>query len=149
MSEWSAVQKPMIKYASEIGWEYLKAQDALGLRGGEKGIYFTDILESQLIHLNPGIVNRDNVAEIIRQLNLFRPTIEGNREALTWMRGEKSVFVSDERRERNVKLIDFDNPDNNLFHVTDEWRYKGNVFANRADVVFLINGIPEIGRAHV
>src|SRR6266436_631486 len=142
MSEWSAVQKPMIKYASQIGWEYLKADKALGLRGGEKGLYFTDILEAQLIQLNPGIVNRENVAEIVRQLNLFRPTIEGNRDALTWLKGEQSIFVPDERRERNVKLIDFDNPDNNVFHVTDEWRYKGNVFANRADVVFLINGIP-------
>src|SRR6266436_1519797 len=87
MSEWSAVQKPMIKYASQIGWEYLKADKALGLRGGEKGLYFTDILEAQLIQLNPGIVNRENVAEIVRQLNLFRPTIEGNRDALTWLKG--------------------------------------------------------------
>ena len=58
------------------------------------------------------------------------------------MRGEKSVFVPSEKRERNVRLIDFDNPENNVFQVTDEWRYTGNVFANRADVVFLINGIP-------
>src|SRR5439155_4309669 len=32
--------------------------------------------------------------------------------------------------------------DCNLFQVTDEWRHKGAVYANRADVVFLINGIP-------
>ena len=47
-----------------------------------------------------------------------------------------------ENRERNVTLIDFDTPDNNLFHVTDEWWQKGTVHRNRADVVFLINGIP-------
>ena len=29
-----------------------------------------------------------------------------------------------------------------LFHVTDEWWQKSTVFRNRADVVFLINGIP-------
>ncbi len=58
------------------------------------------------------------------------------------MRGARSVFVPDENRERNVTLIDFDNPDRNLFHVTDEWQHKSTVFANRADVVFLINGIP-------
>ena len=43
-------------------------------------------------------------------------------------------------RERNV--TDFDNPDNNLFHVTDEWEQQGTVHRNRADVIFLINGIP-------
>ena len=34
-------------------------------------------------------------------------------------------------------------PDRNVFQITDEWRYKRTtVYANRADVVFLINGIP-------
>src|SRR6266700_2740004 len=142
MSERSAVQQPMLKYAAEIGWQYLKPEEALQLRGGEKGLYFTDILQAQLIRLNPGIVDASKAEEIIRQLTLLRATIEGNRDALLWLRGEKSVFVPSEKRERNVKLIDFDNPDNNIFQVTDEWRYTGNVFANRADVVFLINGIP-------
>ncbi len=142
MSERSAVQQPMLKYAAEIGWQYLKPEEALHLRGGEKGLYFTEILEAQLIQLNPGIVDGSKTEEIIRQLNLLRATIEGNRDALLWMRGEKSVFVPQEKRERNVRLIDFDNPDNNIFQVTDEWRYSGTVFTNRADVVFLINGIP-------
>ena len=142
MSERSAVQEPMIKYASQIGWQYLKPEEALRLRGGEKELYFTEILEAQLIQLNPGIVDGSKAEEIIRQLTLLRATIEGNRDALLWMRGEKSVFVPSEKRERNVKLIDFDNPENNVFQVTDEWRYAGTVFANRADVVFVINGIP-------
>ena len=58
------------------------------------------------------------------------------------MRGEKSTFVASENRERNVTLIDFENPDNNLFHVTDEWEQRNATHRNRADVVFLINGIP-------
>ena len=62
--------------------------------------------------------------EILRQLNLLNPTREGNREALAWLRGERSIFVPSQDRERNVTLIDFDTPDSNLFHVTDEWRQK-------------------------
>lgn len=142
MTEWSAVQKPMLKYASEIGWLYVTPEEALRLRGGEKGLFFTEVLEAQLIQLNPGIVDGSKAQEIIRQLNLLRATIEGNRDALLWMRGEKSIFVPSEKRERNVRMIDFDDPANNVFQVTDEWRYAGTAFANRADVVFLINGIP-------
>ena len=78
----------------------------------------------------------------MRQLRLLSPTLEGNQKALSWLRGEESVFVPDEDRYRNVTLIDYDIPDNNLFHVTDEWTQKGAVHRNRADVVFLINGIP-------
>ena len=78
----------------------------------------------------------------MRQLRLLSPTLEGNQKALSWLRGEESVFVPDEDRYRNVTLIDYDIPDNNRFHVTDEWTQKGAVHRNRADVVFLINGIP-------
>ncbi len=58
------------------------------------------------------------------------------------MRGVKSTFVPSKSLERNVTLIDFENPDNNLFHVTDEWEQQNAAHRNRADVVFLINGIP-------
>jgi len=33
MSERSAVQNPMLKYAQQIGWEYVRPDDALALRG--------------------------------------------------------------------------------------------------------------------
>lgn len=142
MSERSAVQNPMLKYAAQIGWEHVSPEDALQLRGGDTGLYFKDVLESQLLHLNPGIVDVSRAADTIRRLGLLQPTIEGNRDALSWLQGERSVFVPEENRERNVTLIDFDNIENNVFHVTDEWRHRGARFPNRADVVFLINGIP-------
>jgi type I restriction enzyme R subunit len=142
MTERSAVQNPMLKYAQEIGWEYVKPEDALAMRGSDTGLYFSGILEAQLIRMNPGVVDLSRTPDILRRLNLLKPTIEGNREAHSWMRGEQSVFVPDENRERNLKVIDFEKPENNLFQVTDEWCQKGTVFNNRADVVFLINGIP-------
>lgn len=142
MSERSAVQNPMLKYASEIGWQYISPEDSLTLRSGDTGYHFTHILREQLINLNPGIIDTGRANEIVRRLTLLKPDIEGNRDALSYLRGEQSVFVPDENRQRNFGLIDFDNLDNNKFHVTDEWRHKGVAFANRADVVFLINGIP-------
>ncbi|MCZ7568858.1 MAG: HsdR family type I site-specific deoxyribonuclease [Ardenticatenaceae bacterium] len=142
MSEASAVQNPMIKYAAHIGWEIVPPADALRLRDGDRGLYFTEVLEAQLLRLNPGIVDAGRAAEIIRRLRLLPASIEGNREALAWMRGERSVFVPEENRERNVRLIDFDDPEANVFHVTPEWRQRSTVYTNRADVVFLINGLP-------
>jgi len=142
MSERSAVQNPMLKYAGEIGWEYIRPEDALSLRSGDSGFYFTGILEAQLVRLNPGTVDASRTGDILRRLNLLKPTIQGNREAHSWLRGEQSVFVPEEKRERNLRLIDFEHPENNLYHVTDEWWQKGTVYRNRADVVFLINGIP-------
>ena len=142
MSERHAVQNPMLKYADEIGWEFISASEAMEKRSDETGLYFADVLKAQLIKLNRGILDESDCANIMRQLGLLKPGLEGNRDALSWFRGERSIFVQSESRQRNVTLIDFDTPDNNLFHVTDEWWQKGVVHRTRADVAFLINGIP-------
>ena len=142
MSERASVQDPMIKYADEIGWKSVSRSEAMQMRHVETGRYFADVLKAQLMRLNRGILDESRCQEILRQLNLLGSTLEGNQDALSWLRGEQSIFVPDEDRYRNVMLIDFENPDNNLFHVTDEWTQQGVVHRNRADVVFLINGIP-------
>ena len=133
----------MLRYADEIGWQSISPSEAMRMRGGNATeCYLTDVLKAQLLKLNNGIVDASNCPDIIRQLNLLSPTLGGNRDALSWLRGEQSVFVPSENRERNVTLVDFETPDNNIFHVTDEWQQQGIVDRNRADVVFLINGIP-------
>ncbi|HMA34879.1 MAG TPA: HsdR family type I site-specific deoxyribonuclease [Chloroflexia bacterium] len=142
MTERSAVQNPLLKYAAAIGWEYVTPGEALRLRQGDTGLYFDAVLADQLPRLNPGVVDAGRAADILRQLRLLPPSIAGNQAALEWLRGERSVFVPAENRERNVRLIDFARPDANRFQVTDEWWQRGTVFRNRADVVFLINGIP-------
>ena len=142
MSERAAVQDPMLKYADEIGWKSISASEGMRMRRGDTGLYFADVLETQLMKLNSGILDESRCGEIMRQLTFIGSTLEGNRDALAWLHGERSVFVPAENRERNITLIDYDTPDNNLFHVTDEWTQKGTVHRNRADVVFLINGIP-------
>ena len=142
MNEYTAVQEPMLRYAEQIGWVTVSRTDALQMRGGNTKLYFADVLDSQLLKLNREVLDDVLCRGILRQLNLLNPTLEGNREALAWLRGERSIFVPSQDRERNVTLIDFDAPDSNLFHVTDEWRQRNAVHQNRADVVFLINGIP-------
>ncbi|MYB94661.1 HsdR family type I site-specific deoxyribonuclease [Candidatus Poribacteria bacterium] len=143
MSERSVVQDPLLKYADEIGWQSVSSSEAMRMRGGDTAaLCFFDTLKSQLLKLNRGIVDDANCAEIIRKLGLLNATLTGNRDALSWLRGEQSIFVASENRNRNVTLIDFETPDNNLFHVTDEWEQQNAAQRNRADIVFLINGIP-------
>ena len=52
MSERSAVQNPMLEYADEIGWESVSRLEAAQKRGDNTGLYFTDILQAQLMKLN-------------------------------------------------------------------------------------------------
>jgi len=143
MSEWKIVQEPLIKYARQIGWAYLTRDEAVALRQGEAGLFFYNILKEQLINLNKGIINNEKANEIIKRLENVKNSIEGNQEILQYLKGEKSIYYERDKRELNIRFIDFGNI-NNQFHVTDEWQYTNGKFTNRGDVIFLINGIPVI-----
>ncbi len=138
------VQLPLIEYAQQVGWLYLNPREALQQRRGVGGRFLRDTLEAQLLRLNPGVLNAQRVGEVLQRLSQLRTTIEGNRDALAWFHGRMSVYVSEVRRELNVTLIDYEHIENNIFQVTDEWRQKNanGFFTNRADVVFLVNGLP-------
>lgn len=138
------VQDPLINYAVAVGWTRLSQSEALTQRRGASGMLLYHLLRDKLIELNPGIVTPENAESIIQRIEGARTGIEGNAEVMAWMRGERSVYVENERRQRNVTVIAFD-PDRieqNRFHVTDEWEFTNGRKLNRADVVFLINGIP-------
>lgn len=137
-----ALLNVILQYAQEIGWEYIPPEDALLQRESDRFLYLYPTLEEQLTKLNPGVVNTARAKEIIRQLNLIKPNIEGNRHALSWIRGEQTVFVSEQQRLHPVRLVDFEKPRNNIFQFTNEWRQTGTAYTARADLVFLINGIP-------
>lgn len=141
-NELTAVQAPLIRAATEIGWRYLSRDVATTERRGEAGTLLYRTLERKLIDLNPGVVTAENVREVIERIESVRPSIEGNHEILKWLRGEQTIKVTADRRTRNVTVIDFEHIENNVFHVTDEWTYTNGQFGNRADVMFLINGIP-------
>lgn len=141
-SERATVQNPLVEYVQEIGWAYVSPDQALTLRRGESGTLFYQTLRDKLISLNPGVVTVSNVDAVIARIESVRNNIEGNAEVLAWLRGERSVSVESEKRQRNVTLIDFAHPAENVFQVTDEWQYTNGKYRNRADVVFVINGIP-------
>ncbi|WP_218104102.1 type I restriction endonuclease subunit R [Thermogemmatispora onikobensis] len=140
--EEKTVQDPLIHYAGQIGWHFVNARSALQRRGGPQGRFFRDTLEEQLIRLNPGLVNDERASEIANLLARLPASIEGNRQALSWLRGEQSLYIPAEKRERNIRLIDFDQLDNNIFAVTKEWSQRNDLYTNRADIIFLINGLP-------
>ncbi len=144
--ESATVQFPLVRHAVEAGWAFVSESEALTERGGEDGLFFHDELQTALLRLNPGVVTEENVASIIAEIEATPPTIEGNKQLLDWLRGHKTVFVADEKRSRNVHLIDYADPlapGRNVFQVTVEWAFrKVSKKGNRLDIVFLINGVP-------
>ena len=144
--ESTTVQFPLVEHAAAVGWARLSDTDALTKRRGEGGHFLYDELAAALLRLNPGVVTPADVNGIIQRMESAPNTIEGNRELLQWLRGQKTHYVEAEKRHRNVRVIDYVNaPGNNVFNVSWEWAYRngnGERKGNRADVVFVINGVP-------
>ena len=142
ITEADTVQFPMVHHAAEIGWTAISPHDASEKRGGVEGMFFREELEGKLKHFNPWMP-ADTRRQVIERLEAIRPTIEGNREMLAWLRGERQWYDEAEKRHRHVRVVDFESPAQNLFHVTWEWQLKPPARkSNRADVMFVINGIP-------
>src|SRR5436190_1040705 len=142
-NEAGSVQFPLVKHAEGAGWQVVSDTDALTKRGGESGLFFYRELEEALLRLNPVVVTPENVNGVIQRMESVPKTIEGNREILEWLRGNRTVLDERQKRHRNVTLIDYRNADRNMFQVTYEWTFKtGNRKANRADIAFVVNGVP-------
>ncbi len=145
-SESGAVQRPFVRYAVEAGWSYLSRDEALALRnGGIASPVLDSVLTAQLAKLNPRIMDYERAVDTAKRFVRVRPTIEGNLDAWEYLKGFKTVFVPEEKRERNVRLLDPVNVEANVFHVTDEFTFSNGTPPDiRADIVFFINGVPVI-----
>ncbi|MEA2075109.1 MAG: HsdR family type I site-specific deoxyribonuclease, partial [Euryarchaeota archaeon] len=153
-----SVQKPLIGYVREptaeyvtsegkkvyinLGWDYVSPDEALRLRGGTTGFVFKELFINQMQALNPDFMNLELAEELIKRLERIPPNIEGNLVAWEYLKGLRNIFVPDENRERNVRFIDTENIDRNVFQVTDEFSFTNGSKTIRPDVVFLINGVP-------
>ena len=142
MTEAGSVQFQMVRHAAEVGWTPMSPKDAFVMRGGEAGLLFRSEVERALLRFNHWLTV-DAVRSVVENLQALPPTIEGNRQMLAWLRGERQWYDEAEQRHRQVRLIDFDDPSTNVLHVTWEWRLKPPARkGNRADVMFVVNGAP-------
>lgn len=165
MTERTAVQNPILKYAQDLGWVIVSRSNAENLRGFSPvggqisyeissggasaqvracyaSLFFDNILYQKAKEFNPKL--EDTKEELIRKLSILQSSIQGNKDFLSYLRGEKTFFSKEDNREYNLTLIDFKNPENNLYHVTEEYYYFNGHYGNREDIVFLINGIPVV-----
>ena len=142
VTEAGSAQFPMVRHAAEVGWTPLSPKNALTMRGGEAGLLFRGEVEGALRRFNRWMTD-NAIRSVVENLQALLPTIEGNRQMLAWLRGERQWYDEAEKRHRQVRLIDFDDPSANVLHVTWEWRLKPPARkGNRADVMFVVNGVP-------
>ena len=102
-----------------------------------------------LIRLNPEIAAQpDRADEVLYKLRAIvlavrsDGLIRANEEFTAWLRGERSMPFGQNNEHVPVRLIDFDNLDQNQYVVTQQFTFRAGSAERRADLVLLVNGLP-------
>lgn len=157
-SEHKTVQTRILHYAQEIGWRFVTRAEAESRRGFDSegttseerahlaSLYFGDILHTQVRSFNSQY--KDAEGALLGEFMRLNADIYGNRDFLAYLRNQRKFFCSEENRELDLQLIDYDDltcsreKRRNVYEVTEEFYSHNNRYGTREDVVFLINGIP-------
>ena len=149
--EHKTVQARILEYADAIGWTLVSREEAERRRGFDpdvphadhaknRSLFFDELLNTNVREFNPRYTEADgSLPGLFRHLH---SDIYGNRDFLEYLRNDGKFFDREENRERNLIVIDYENPCNNVYEVTEEWAFHNGHYGTREDVVFLINGIP-------
>lgn len=155
-SECNISQRPAIELLSKLGYTYLSPEECLRQRGSLQEVLLKDILRKQLHALNQftygGVAYKftaENIEKAVKDLDepltdgLIR-TSEKIYDALMLGKSYLETLVDGTAKSFNLKYIDWEHPENNVFHVTEEfscdsWDRQKNA---RPDIVLFVNGIP-------
>ena len=147
---------PAIELLCKLGYTYISPEECMRERGTLTGVLLKDILRKQLSRINQfefgGVTYKftaDNIEKAVSDLDepltdgLIR-TSEKIYDALMLGKSYPEKLSDGTSKSFNLKYIDWDNPDNNVYHVTEEyscdsWDRQKNA---RPDIVLFVNGIP-------
>jgi type I restriction enzyme R subunit len=161
-TEHKTVQARILEYAEAIGWTIVSREEAEERRGGIPAplrgkvgdrnvpapfsLFFDDLLDAKVRVFNPRYAEAEGA--LLGRFRHLHTDIYGNREFVEHLRNRGKFFDHEEKRERDLILIDYDDLNatparrRNVYEVTDEWAFHNGHYGTQQDVVFLINGIP-------
>lgn len=154
--EVNASQKPAIALLQSMGYTYISPEDCEKQRGSRYHVLLKDILRGQLRRLNrysyAGAENEFSAANTERAMEeLDEPLTDGLvrtsekiYDALLLGKSYPETVGGGKSLSFNLKYIDWEHPENNLFHVTEEFAVESQdkLHNARPDIVLFINGIP-------
>lgn len=154
--EINASQRPALALFEAMGYTYISPADCDRQRGSRYHVLLRDILRGQLRRLNryvyAGAENEFSAANIERAMeDLDEPLTDGLvrtsekiYDALLLGKSYPETVGEGKMLSFNLRYIDWETPQNNMFHVTEEFAVdsRDRQHNARPDIVLFINGIP-------
>lgn len=152
--EYNDSQKPALDLLQKMGWQFLSSEQVFEARGDMyTNVILDDILAQQLSKINTfdykGASYKFSTGSIQGAINALKNVpneglVQTNERVYDLMTLGKSFneTVQGDRKAYTVNYIDWKNPENNVFHVTEEFEVEGGKGKRRPDLVLFVNGIP-------
>ncbi len=146
----SHIEQNLIDLLTIQGYEYFYGPEiapysANPLRTGFDAVILESVFEASLKRLNPDVPESARAEALSKVRRLGSADIMTNNEAFhTMLTDGVSVeyFKDGQTKGISVKLVDFANPENNLFYAVNQFVIKENNNEKRLDVVLFVNGLP-------
>ncbi|WGM05943.1 type I restriction endonuclease [Arsenophonus nasoniae] len=126
-TEDTRVKIPTILHLTRLGYSYLSLK---GQSWDKVTNIFPEIFKTSIARINTN-TNPDDIARLLKDVTLLLDNEDLGR-----------AFFEKLTDRSNVKLIDFENFNNNSFHVVTELTYENGDEEFRPDITLLINGMP-------
>ena len=153
-SEDQLIEQPAISILKDIGWIYqnhineFESDFQFNNRQTKSDILLLDRLQDALERLNPN-TPRDAIKQAIDTLTQSRTLmnpVEANREIYFLLKDGVTVNntnpITLEEDDTTLKVIDWENPENNDYFAASQFTITGDMYTRRPDLICFVNGIP-------
>ncbi len=154
-TEDTLVQQTTAEYLEQqLGWQSIYAYnnedfgpDSLLGRTSDRDVILARTLRDKLAELNPNLPDAayDEAIRTLAETIASQPLAQTNREKHDLIRDGVQVTFRNDKGERvrdRLRVIDFDEPENNHFLCVRELWVRGDLYRRRADIVGFVNGLP-------
>ena len=144
------VELQSIEWFKELGYQYVCGYD-IAVDGDTperteyRSVVLKDRLLSALTRINPDIPKSAIETALSQLMNPNIPALmSANRQVHSWLtKGVKVTYQEgNETVGKQLKVIDFDNPENNDWLVVNQFTIHGQKQNRRPDVLVFLNGLP-------
>ncbi len=147
--EFNKVELPAINQLKKLNWKYIEGIKLSPDESDERKSFKHIILKSKLSHSIKKInswINEDNLKKVVREfaqitnLNLMEANQKVYEKLTKYLSVEQDL--GEGRKSHTVKIIDFENLENNEFLITNQFKVAGLNQNIVPDIVLFVNGLP-------
>ena len=127
-----------------LGYDHLYGPDVRRSSDDYRDVFLPDVLPDALARINKGLPSAAIDEAILKISNVEGGTLEQRNETFNdYLQSgvEVRYFDGEQDRDEIVRLLDFDDPGNNDFHVVNQWTFV-EYSEKRPDVIVFVNGMP-------